>query len=172
MTWLIAIGVAILCLGIAMLATKKLGTGLRIFGLVLLFLGMILAVGAWISIVPDDQSKPVETTEETVDTSVSFDEIYQAYKDNELAADDLYQGNRYRIEAEINGMTNDGLANLTGGATLTMQRQVGDTIVFFYAEFEADQEEALKSVSVGDTIVFDGTCESAGMWEDCQLVTE
>lgn len=100
---------------------------------------------------------------------VTFDEIYQAYKENELRADDAYKGNRYTITAKINGMATGGLLNLTGGATLTMEKQVGNTIVFFYAEFEKDQEEALKKVNVGDTITYEGECVSAGTWTDCEL---
>lgn len=102
--------------------------------------------------------------------AVTFDEIYKAYKENELRADDKYQYNRYRITAKINGMATGGLLNLFGGATLTMEKRVGDTIVFFYAEFEAEQEEALKEVNVGDTITFDGECLSAGSWVECEIV--
>lgn len=110
--------------------------------------------------------------EDEVDLNVTYDEIYKAYKENELVADDLYQYNRYRITAKINGMTSDGLFNLTGGATLTMEKRVGNTRVFFYAEFEKAQEEALKTIKVGDTITFEGECLSAGMWSDCELITE
>lgn len=107
-----------------------------------------------------------------VDESVSFNEIYYAYKENELRADDVYQNNRYRITAKVNGMTTDGLFNLTGGATLTMEIQVDSITVFFYAEFERKQEEALKTINVGDTVTFEGKCLSAGTWVDCELITE
>lgn len=110
--------------------------------------------------------------EDEVDLNVTYDEIYKAYKENELVADDLYQYNRYRITAKINGMTSDGLFNLTGGATLTMEKRVGNTRVFFYAEFEKEQEEALKTIKVGDTITFEGECLSAGTWKDCELIIE
>ena len=102
--------------------------------------------------------------------AVTFDEIYKAYKENELRADEKYQYNRYQITAKINGMSTGGLFNLTGGATLTMEKRVGNTIVFFYAEFEKDQEEALKKVNVGDTITYDGECLSAGSWVECEIV--
>jgi hypothetical protein len=102
--------------------------------------------------------------------SVTFEEIYKAYKENELRADDKYQYNRYRITAKINGMSTDGLFNLTGGATLTMEKRVGSTIVFFYAEFEKEQEEALKKINVGDTITFEGECLSAGNWIECEII--
>ena len=130
------------------------------------WLYMVLPGGA-------DSEPPVKTEEvETVDTSVSFDEVYHEYEDNELRAREKYYENRYRITAKINGMNTTGLLNATGGATLTMETKVDDTIVFFYAEFEKNQEDALKNVNVGDTITFDGTCMSAGSWSDCKLVTD
>ncbi len=119
-----------------------------------------------------ESKKPEPTTEPTteqVDTSVTFDDIYRAYKENELVANDTYRYNRYRITAKINGMNTGGLLNLTGGATLTMEKKVGNTIVFFYAEFEKEQEEALKQVKVGDTITFDGKCIGRSGFTDCEL---
>ena len=111
---------------------------------------------------------PTQPTE-VVETA-SYDEIYQAYKANELVADDLYKHNRYQITAKVVGIESGGLFNMTGGATLTMQIMVDNTIVFFYAEFEEEQEEDLKKIVVGDTITFEGTCLSAGSWIDCEIV--
>ena len=112
-----------------------------------------------------------ETTEpEKVDTSTTYEEIYRAYKANELRADDTYKNNRYRVTAKINGMATGGLFNLTGGATLTMEIRIDNTIVFFYAEFEKEQEESLKTVNVGDTVTFEGECLSAGTWVECELI--
>lgn len=117
------------------------------------------------------ESEPQTSEETSAVGTATFDEIYHAYKENELVADDLYQHNRYRVTAKINGMTNDGLFNLTGGATLTLETKVDNTIVFFYAEFEKEQEENLKTVKVGDTITFEGKCLDAGNWSECELVT-
>lgn len=113
-----------------------------------------------------------DVSSSVIDESVTFDEIYRAYKENELRADDVYQYNRYRITAKVNGMETGGLLNLTGGVTLTMEKQVDSTIVYFIAEFEKDQEESLKTISVGDTITFEGECLSAGTWEDCELILD
>lgn len=118
------------------------------------------------------ESEPQTSEETSAVGTATFDEIYQAYKENELVADDLYQHNRYRVTAKINGMTNNGLFNLTGGATLTLETKVDNTIVFFYAEFEKEQEENLKTVKVGDTITFEGKCLDAGNWSECELVVE
>ena len=120
-----------------------------------------------------ENSTKSETQEETVvDLSVDYEDIYTAYKENELRADDTYKNNRYQISAKVNGMSTDGLFNQTGGATLTMETSVGSTIVFFTAEFEKEQEEALKTINVGDTITFQGECLSAGTWVDCELITD
>ena len=115
----------------------------------------------------DDEQAPAK---EDQYTPASFEEIYQAYEDNELVADDLYKGRRYEVTATINGMETGGLMNMTGGATLTMEKKIGNTIVVFLAEFERDQEEALKNIKVGDEITVEGTCYSAGSWSDCELV--
>lgn len=121
---------------------------------------------------------PVVTPEPTVTEpsqeievqTVTFADIYYAYKRNELAADDLYKHNRYQITAKVVGIESDGLFNLTGGAMLTMEIRVDNIIVYFYAEFEKEQEEDLKTIVVGDTITFEGTCLSAGSWVDCDLL--
>lgn len=114
-----------------------------------------------------DESTTEETTE-SVDTSVTYDEIYSEFKRNELNAKDLYNGKRYQITAKINGMETGGVLNLTGGATLTMEYKVDNTIVFFLAEFEKEQEDTLKQISVGDTVTFIGTCYN-GTFSDCEL---
>ena len=101
---------------------------------------------------------------------VTFAEIYKAYKENKLRADDAYKNNRYEITAKVNGMSTGGIFNITGGATLTMEIRVDNTIVFFYAEFEKEQEEALKAINVGDTITFEGECLSAGSWVECKII--
>ena len=139
---------------------------------------IVIAIFSCVAILmsPSIKSSPAEsepqTSEETSAVgTATFDEIYHAYKENELVADDLYQYNRYRVTAKINGMTNDGVFNLTGGATLTLETKVDNTIVFFYAEFEKEQEENLKTVKVGDTITFEGKCLDAGNWSECELVT-
>ena len=121
-----------------------------------------------------EEPKSSSNTNDTSSTTppVTFVEIYYAYKENELRADDVYGDKRYTITAIVNGMSSGGLFNLTGGATLTMQINVDSTIVFFYAEFEKEQEENLKTINVGDTITFEGTCSSYGWWSDCEIISE
>lgn len=125
---------------------------------------------------PVDSDSGAEENEnienDVVSENVSFEEIYKAYKENELRADEKYKNNRYRITAKVNGMETGGLFNLFGGATLTMEYRVDSTVVFFFAEFEGDQEEALKTINVGDTITYEGECLSYGSWVDCELVTD
>lgn len=145
-----------------------------------IMLSLCLSIACAIMFVVDISVEPVKninsqqpvqgTVDDGVDTSVTFAEIYRAYKENELRADDTYKNNRYQITAKVNGMETGGLFNLTGGATLTMEIKVDNTIVFFYAEFEKEQEEALKTINVGDTITFDGECLSAGTWVECELL--
>lgn len=98
---------------------------------------------------------------------LDFDKYYRTYSENELKAKKAYGGKKYLVTAKINGLESGGLMNLTGGATLTMERQVENTVVFFTAEFESDEEEYLVDLSEGDTILFGGTLY--GNFSDCKL---
>lgn len=149
------------------------GLCLKIALLVAMLVGCIFIVKFGMELISDVDDTPSTSEQPSrveTDLTVTFEEIYKAYKSNELSAKDSYKDNRYRITAKINGIKTGGLANLAGGATLTMQLKIDNTIVFFYAEFEKDQEETLKQVAVGDTITFDGTCVNAGNWADCEIV--
>ena len=148
---------------------NKIVSAIGKFFLILVILSVI-GMCVIVFTMSSQREQTIETNE--VITDVSFDEIYRAYKENELRADDTYKNNRYRITAKINGMATGGLLNMTGGATLTMEKQVGKTIVVFYAEFEKEQEDNLKQINVGDTITFEGTCLSAGTWTECELIIE
>lgn len=122
---------------------------------------------------PEQENIPSETpvvepAGDSVDTSITFADIYKEFKRNELNAKDLYNGNRYEITGKVNGMSTGGLFNMTGGATLTMEIKVDNTVVFFTAEFEKEQEDNLKQISVGETITFIGTCYG-GNFTDCEL---
>lgn len=147
--------------------TRKMSTGKLVF--VTLAFVVCISIAIIAIMVPLMGDKPPEQSNVAVPQTVDFPVMYQAYKENELRADETYQGNRYLVTAMISGMTNDGLLNVTGGATLTMQIKIDNTVVIFYAEFEKDQEEALKTVSVGDTITFEGECRDAGNWSKCVL---
>lgn len=139
--------------------------------IVFILIFAILAVGIAVAVYNIvDFNKETESWSSYIE-DVSFDEIYRAYKENELRADDTYKNNRYKITAKVNGISTGGLLNLTGGATLTMEKKVGNTIVFFYAEFGKEQEDKLKTISVGDTITFGGECLSSGSWTECEIIT-
>ena len=118
------------------------------------------------------QSNSKEVVDQEVIQDLDFPAFYKDYKANELVANDQYRYNRYRVTAEISGMETGGLLNLTGGATLTMTTKVDNTVVVFLAEFEKDQEEALKTINVGDTITFEGKCLGAGNWSECELLVK
>ncbi|MBQ8297021.1 MAG: hypothetical protein IJX77_04480 [Ruminococcus sp.] len=119
-----------------------------------------------------EASKSAEAKTEEPILTIAFDEIYYDYKENELRAEDSYKNNRYRITAKVNEISTSGLFNMTGGAILTMEVRIDSTIVFFYAEFEKEQEDALKTISVGDTITFEGKCLNVGSWVECELIIE
>lgn len=114
------------------------------------------------------KSKPKPKQKKKTTKRISFADIYRAYQKNELRAKKLYGGKRHKITAKINGIKAGRWLGLFGGANLTMETKVDNTIVFFIAEFNKDQENALMRVSVGDTITFVGTCYG-GSFSDCEL---
>ncbi len=170
--WILTGGIVLGIIGLIIFSRRKKPRPVGIM------LSLCLAIACAIMFVVDISVEPVKninsqqpvqgTIDDGIDTSVTFADIYREFKRNELNAKDLYNGNRYQITAEINGMSSSGLLNLTGGATLTMKEQVDGTIVFFTAEFEKEQEDALKELSVGDTIAFTGTCYG-GNFSDCEI---
>lgn len=122
-----------------------------------------------------NDSTTKQTKPESDNENISFAEIYRAYQENELNADDVYGGNRYRITATVREIDSDGiwtLNGLLGGAMLTMENEVDGINIVFKAEFNKDQEDDLKTISVGDTIVFEGECSSAGLWTECKIVND
>lgn len=123
---------------------------------------------------PNNQAPNTEETSNItiVDKEVTFDEIYTAFEENEINAQDKYNGNRYIITAEINGMKTGGVLGLEENiTTLTMETKVNNTVVFFLARFDESQRESLKSVKVGDTITFVGKCND-GTFSECELKNE
>ena len=154
------------------LSKRPVRQGRLIISLILTLIGLGGMI-VYLSVVPPKNADQSNTSDENQQLEqASYEEIYYSYKENELVADEKYKNNRYQVTATINGMTNDGLFNLTDGATLTMETQIDNTIVIFYAEFEKEQEEALKTVKVGDTITFEGECLSAGTWVECELIMQ
>ena len=169
--WILTGGIVLGIIGLIIFSRRKKPRPVGIM------LSLCLAIACAIMFVVDisvepvkniNSQQPTQDAGNEVDTSVTFADIYREFKRNELNAKDLYNGNRYQIAAEINGISSSGLLNLTGGATLTMKEQVDGTIVFFTAEFEKEQEDALKELSVGDTITFTGTCYG-GNFSDCEI---
>ena len=113
-----------------------------------------------------------DTSSEVVYTDVAFEEIYAAYKNNELSADDKYKGNRYSLTVQVRDIqsTDDSLLYWDNEIVIEFEIMVGNTHVVGEALFEKEQRDALKDINVGDTITFIGVCRSAGAWINCELV--
>lgn len=121
-------------------------------------------------IVEEKTTEKETTTQQQTQPVVSFEEIYNEYKSNEVRADEKYKGNRYIITATVNGINNGGgLLNFDESINITLEKKVGNTLVFFYASFDKEQKNSLVNINVGDEITFEGTCYSVGSWNDCVL---
>lgn len=106
----------------------------------------------------------------TVDKRTSFDTIYKEFKENKLRAEDKYKDNYYRVTAKVNSIGEAGLLNLKDETKLSMEIRVDGQRVAISATFNKFQKDNLKSISVGDTITFDGECYTANVWSDCRIV--
>lgn len=154
---------------------KKLLKWIGIGFLALAVLGGLSS--AFVDSVPEEEraeyeqqhQEMMEEFEEKADP-IDYGEVYNAYEKNELAAKDEYGGNRYILTATCDGLESGGLMNLTGGATLTVYSNVDGVNVYYLVEFGKKQEEALKSIEVGDEVTFEGTCNGSGHWYDCEIV--
>lgn len=170
--WLLTGGIILGIMGLIFFSRRKKTRPVGIILSLCLSIACAVMFVVDISVEPvkyiDSQQSTQNAVVSEVDTSTTFEDIYREFKRNELNAKDLYNGKRYELTAKINGISSSGLFNLTGGATLTMEKQVDNTIVFFTAEFEKEQEEVLKELSVGDTITFTGTCYG-GNFTDCEI---
>lgn len=99
-----------------------------------------------------------------------FGEIYDAYKKNELAAADTYEGNRYKITCEVYAIGDGGLNGILGNISVSASIDYRGTQCVLFCSFDKKtQRESLKEISMGDTITFIGTCCGWGTWEDCEL---
>lgn len=114
------------------------------------------------------QEKTVESKEEK---TVTFEEIYTAYKNNELSADDTYKGNRYRITCTFSSVGDGGLNGLLGSLSVTAYAYANGTQCVLWCTFDEDtQREALSKLNKGDQFTFEGICDSWGNWSDCKIV--
>lgn len=118
----------------------------------------------------DESAASVVDTVEPVEPEVgdaTFAEIYTEYKANEIRADELYKGNRYRLSGTVYDIDADPL--LSFGSSITVKTTVAGNTVFFVANFPSDQKDSLLSLNVGDPITLTGACRSWSTWSDCKL---
>lgn len=116
-------------------------------------------------------SKPKKSSSsasEQAVTAIDFNAVYKEYKSNEVRAEETYGNKRYRVTGTVNGLTDSGLANIFGGATVTLVRQVGNTTVYFFASFSKDQKDAIMKINTGDEITFVGEYSKMSFYS-CEL---
>lgn len=110
-----------------------------------------------------------KTVSERTIEKASYKDVYTAYQENTVNAEDLYKGKWFKITAEINQINND-MAPLSDDIVITCQKKIDSTLVFFYARFPQTYREDIKKLKAGDKITFIGKCKNADNWTDCDLV--
>lgn len=112
--------------------------------------------------------KSSSSSSEQAVTAIDFNAVYKEYKSNEVRAEETYGNKRYRVTGTVNGLTDSGLANIFGGTTVTLVRQVGNTTVYFFASFSKDQKDAIMKINTGDEITFVGEYSKMSFYS-CEL---
>ena len=108
--------------------------------------------------------------EEMEAITTQFLEIYNAFKSNELVANDKYKGNRYTMIGNFETVEEDGLFNtLFKEIGVTVIVKVNDKTYNLWCKFNESEREKLKKYSKGDIIKFTGECISWGSWTDCKV---
>ena len=115
--------------------------------------------------------KKEEAIEKLVQT-VTMEELYAEFENNELRAKDMYGGQYFIIDGTIEGIEDSGLLNIGGGATLTIKHESGLGNMWLIASFEKENIEPLKLLNKGDYVKIYGMCNSWGSWSFCQLIAE
>lgn len=116
-----------------------------------------------------------EKKEDIVDKlvqTVTLEELYTEFENNELRAKDMYSGQYFIIDGIMEGVEDSGLLNIGGGATLTIKHSSKFGNLWLIASFEKNNVEPLKALDKGDYVRVYGRCNSWGSWGDCQLLLE
>lgn len=101
----------------------------------------------------------------------NFKEIRNAYKNNELSANDKYKGNTYTLYGQISGIKEDGLMNaLLDKIGVTITYRNNNSIVYTFCDFNSSERDKLTNYNVGDYILFSGTCSNYGNWYNCKVI--
>lgn len=141
---------------------KKGGIVIAVIGAIILFSSLLF--------IPEGDNAPEPTIPAE---AVLISEVKAEYDKNTLAADDLYKGNRYRITGTIESIGDGGLNGVFGELSVTVIVEEGENNYYLWCTFDEEtQRDALSKLTMGDTITFEGTCESWGNWHDCELVEE
>lgn len=110
-------------------------------------------------------TEPPETT--TTEPPVTFEEIYIAYQGNELRASENYKGERVRISGTVDSVSESFWGTTTVWIVAYAQ---GDDHYLICTFDTKEQKDSLMKLNTGDYITFEGTCDSATWWLDCEIV--
>lgn len=101
---------------------------------------------------------------------ITYEKIYDEFHSNEFRASELYKDKRYKVSAEIVRIEKKGYFADDGGAVVTLKKSIGETVSYFFAEFEAEDTQALIKMNVGDNLTFEGKCIDYSDWKECKVV--
>lgn len=87
--------------------------------------------------------------------SLNLVEFNEALYNNELAAEEKYFGNRYRVSSEVDSISKEGV--YAGHFIPCSRVGGGKEYIDFLLKYRNDQKDYLLGLSEGDRIIFEGT---------------
>ena len=145
----------------------KIGIGCGDTFLFLIILGGITsAVGSKSSSTPVDSGS--QTAQARVAPEITAIKIHQAYKQNEIAADEQYKGKVFNISGIVEGIQKD----LTDSIFVTIK--TGDEFGSLHANFDDAHKATIAKLKPGQPLKIQGSVDGflmqSVMVKDCQIV--
>ena len=110
----------------------------------------------------------VEIEDEVIvrENKSNFKEIYSAYKENSMRAEEMYEGNEYTITC-----TPYSIKRSNGKVSISASVFYNSTECYILCIFdEKNQKDLLENVDAGDRITFKGTCSNWANWKNCRII--
>lgn len=101
---------------------------------------------------PEEKPEPVEEV-----IAITAAELYQAYEDNEVAADQKYKGKTLEVSGTINNIGKDIIDRMY----ITLD--TGDIILSVQVYFKKEHEDVIASLSKGQDVTIIGTGDGQSM---------
>lgn len=134
-----------------------------------LLLAVIASVG--VTSHADDSTEPqTDCPTEQPPALADFDLLYHEFLSNELRAHETYQGERYLVAATITDFEEEDALDADSEIQVSMSVELDGVQIPLHCSFSSEHWDSMLEYDVGDIVIFEGTCEKAWEWSDCEMI--